>query len=1021
MLGMLAAAAGVASFTVSPTPAIADMPNVPSVNLTLGDAHNSTPHHPGDCSGAPGGGDVDCAQVSIPNYAPAYGTDFRICMQIIGREASGPSKVCTPWASQNGGLSPITVSHSGQFNTANITVEPNPNDSGDPNTFYTDVGAGVQLYYSKAHSDSCRGSSGMAWSYGPPSGWAYGEVDDDDPGCAQVGLRVVAHQNPSYDAQYASDALPSSLATPAALSGSVTMKNNGNAAAVWTSDRLVESHGDCSNYEPSPDSTCTETQTWESSAFKLKLIGSTIPGVSPGAATLYPYRRTVTLTYGSQSVQPVPCDPGDPTGGDGPILPLLQSLLNHFVPAAYADRTVCPLDPGGYVTTVSTSGSANVASGGSAEFPMNFGTLDVPTGDYTLTFRMIKTDGAAQGTDADGTFGETFTKHIHIQGGPGFSCTTQTLDQTARQGDPATYDISVNDVGGFHGTVTVTPSGLPANATGGAESVALPPAGDAFVRIQTASTTPTGTSTLTFTASAPGYLSKQCTSQLVVTPARPQEVLQLTLKAFPPNVLPNANTTLDWTVGGATSCTASASPVNSAWSGNLSANDVADGEHFRDTAPLNTTTTFSLKCDNENDTITQHVTVGVGPTPAAATLRIDPTQASVEVNHAYQFRAYYDPDGPGGQDEYIVTTMGSTQWNSGDTSIALPTQNKGEFQGMKVGGPASITAAYGGKTAQANLTVTACTQQCAVAQLYLVPTTNSTTVGGTATYHAVYDPNGVGPQSSTAKDVTQSADWTSGDTSIAVVIGKGIYQGEAPGTAPVSATYLGTPANGSLTVTCVGGSCTGGQLSVHLTGSSDGSTWLDTLQGEKPFGPIDLKANVSGGSGTYNYTFYCDRPDNNTNITSNGIAGKVDNTTDLEKIIRTACTFDGEATFHPKVIIESGSSAAQTHMTINVGPCTGPDCNKPLSCTFNASPTTLFTPPNRSTTLSWDCTKPAACRVNVLDTPRAGTQVASGGQTGSGSDKPPYTTTYRLNCDGFTADKKVRVFDVNTRIEVLPR
>lgn len=91
-------------------------------------------------------------------------------------------------------------------------------------------------------------------------------------------------------------------------------------------------------------------------------------------------------------------------------------------------------------------------------------------------------------------------------------------------------------------------------------------------------------------------------------------------------------------------------------------------------------------------------------------------------------------------------------------------------------------------------------------------------------------------------------------------------------------------------------------------------------------------------------------------------------------------------------------------------------------CTFTANPMSLFIPPPKNTTLSWQCQQPTTCTVRVHDTPRSGQVVATGGQSGSGVDAPPYSTTYQLSCNpGTTQNLRVRVFDVTTRIEILPQ
>jgi len=67
-----------------------------------------------------------------------------------------------------------------------------------------------------------------------------------------------------------------------------------------------------------------------------------------------------------------------------------------------------------------------------------------------------------------------------------------------------------------------------------------------------------------------------------------------------------------------------------------------------------------------------------------------------------------------------------------------------------------------------------------------------------------------------------------------------------------------------------------------------------------------LTANVSGTAvGTINYTFYCDRNDNGTNITSPN-NGKYDGESATTK--SHTCTYSALGTFYPKVIVERDNS-----------------------------------------------------------------------------------------------------------------
>jgi len=213
---------------------------------------------------------------------------------------------------------------------------------------------------------------------------------------------------------------------------------------------------------------------------------------------------------------------------------------------------------------------------------------------------------------------------------------------------------------------------------------------------------------------------------------------------------------------------------------------------------------------------------------------------------------------------------------------------------------------------------------------------------------------------------------------------------------------------------------------VTLQGSANISQfpWGSSISGTAPLNAIDLRATTQNGTSTYNYTFYCDRSDNGTNITP-GFAVKVDGTASLEDVERGACSYPGPGTYHPKVVVENGANAAQAHIVVNVAPCTGSSCPcsgascTPLSCTFDATNPVLI-PVHPTTTLTWNCNRAAQCAIdNVTDGGRLASNATGNGST---QDRPPYTTRYRLSCENnsVTIDKTVHVLDFNTRIEILP-
>jgi len=88
--------------------------------------------------------------------------------------------------------------------------------------------------------------------------------------------------------------------------------------------------------------------------------------------------------------------------------------------------------------------------------------------------------------------------------------------------------------------------------------------------------------------------------------------------------------------------------------------------------------------------------------------------------------------------------------------------------------------------------------------------------------------------------------------------------------------------------------------------------------GYAPLNDVDLTATVTSNiPGTINYTFYCNRSDSGTDITS-GWAAKYDGVTDNPKTAADVCDYATYGDYTAKVIAERGSLAAEDRQTITV-------------------------------------------------------------------------------------------------------
>ena len=101
---------------------------------------------------------------------------------------------------------------------------------------------------------------------------------------------------------------------------------------------------------------------------------------------------------------------------------------------------------------------------------------------------------------------------------PGFSLSASPGSQNVVQGGSTTYTVTVTPDSGFSGTVHLTVSGCPIGATCSLNppSVNVPPAANSTLTVQTSSSTPAGTYTLTITGTS-GSLTQSTKVTLVVS------------------------------------------------------------------------------------------------------------------------------------------------------------------------------------------------------------------------------------------------------------------------------------------------------------------------------------------------------------------------------------------------------------------------------------------------------------------------------------------------------------------------
>lgn len=408
----------------------------PQFQIQLGDANDSTPNHPGDCAvntsqwgtSVSGSGDQDCIKIRFTpgTTADQYTKDFQVCLTIES------STGCSRWASDGGGWSSQIKSNSGQFDSANIFVNTRNAPAGE---YYTNVDGLITLYYKSSGSSNC-GAGGNVIAKTSNGVWGYSTYNDDDPGCAQIGLEV--QKNSSYNAQFVRSTVTGgaqtaantfTVAPSATYPASLYMKNTGNPWYSSTPGTLVSSsrnpqYPDCSGWEPTQaGQTCTETRSFTSSDIVLSRIDQTSPAQITAPAELN-YKKLITYTYLAVEYEIEPEDPPPPdpetcpggvciitSSGETPKLSLWGKLVNFFFPKVSAQSGT------GLVVVVSASGSEDIYTDPETNFPFNFTTTSFQ-GQSVLQYKMKKKSGPASGTDAQGFFGGIATLTINTSGNP---------------------------------------------------------------------------------------------------------------------------------------------------------------------------------------------------------------------------------------------------------------------------------------------------------------------------------------------------------------------------------------------------------------------------------------------------------------------------------------------------------------------------------------------------------------------------------------------------------------------------
>lgn len=185
------------------------------------------------------------------------------------------------------------------------------------------------------------------------------------------------------------------------------------------------------------------------------------------------------------------------------------------VQGSSATDTITVTDVGGFTGSV-TLAASGLPSGVTASFGTNPTT---GTSVLTLSASSTATLGTStvtiNGTSGTLTGSTTIALTVGTKTNPGFTLAASPASLSITQGSSGTDTITVTDVGGFTGSVTLAASGLPSGVT--ASFGTNPTTGSSVLTLSASSTATPGTSTVTITGTS-GSLTASTTIPLTVSP-----------------------------------------------------------------------------------------------------------------------------------------------------------------------------------------------------------------------------------------------------------------------------------------------------------------------------------------------------------------------------------------------------------------------------------------------------------------------------------------------------------------------
>jgi hypothetical protein len=188
------------------------------------------------------------------------------------------------------------------------------------------------------------------------------------------------------------------------------------------------------------------------------------------------------------------------TQGSATSYSVTVSALNGFTGTVNLSVSGLPAN------TTGTFTPASVQSAGTS-------TLDVTTSATTPAATSTLTISATSGAVT-----RTATVNLTVTPPPDFTIVASPASSSVVQGGAVSYTVTTGVQNGFNGVVTLSATGLPANASASFSPTTITGAGSATLTITTSATTPTGSSTLTITGTS-GGLTHTTSVNIVVNAA----------------------------------------------------------------------------------------------------------------------------------------------------------------------------------------------------------------------------------------------------------------------------------------------------------------------------------------------------------------------------------------------------------------------------------------------------------------------------------------------------------------------